>query len=178
MEKESIRRMAFIILVAIFVLYNIIWTIYVSNTYGPYNEKLGFASMSSNSVIREKDYTFAVKMPSWLRFVGNLSIAQNLHIYEDGSCDDSIAMLIWPKGRNKFQIGISIDYSVFDKKENSFVTDSVSFYVDEQMNLIDTSDSEINEIYEQHYKIIEEVFKLAYEKWGILPQYEKWEIYE
>lgn len=57
-----------------------------------------------------------------------------------------------------------------DKETDSYDIYSTSFYVDEQMELIDTSDQEINEINEQYFDEIKELFNLAYKKWGILPQ--------
>ncbi len=89
MKKHRKLKTVLLVVVGLFVLYNLVWLFLVWNRYHGFTEGMRELYSYQTYVIDEKDgYTYNVKIPDYLSFTGNLGI----HAYEDADC----ALIIWP----------------------------------------------------------------------------------
>lgn len=167
MRKNRLKLFALLILV-LFVLYNIVWTIYVRETYGRFNKALGYGSMSLHASQDQDGYTYEVKSPTWPTFTGNLYITQDMSMDENGLKEDAVDILIWPTRKRTFEIVIMVEQNQWDEEEQATCIEEKGLLLDENMNLITKDDLEAQQLYEEHINDIRNLYKLAYDKWGIL----------
>ena len=160
------------------VVYFLVWALYVTFVYVPYEDALKKTAVLVNGAMREDGYTYGVALPSFPSFTGNLFINQDTVFYEDGTSDGNISMLIWPSARGKHIIGITI--SLYDPKiqeapkklpdgttEYSTELTDYDFYIDKNMDLLKPKDPKTREIYQQHYEEVQQICQLADQKWNI-----------
>ena len=89
MKKHRKLKTVLLVVVGLFVLYNLVWLFLVWNRYHGFTEGMRELYSYQTYVIDEKDgYTYNVKIPDYLSFTGNLGIQP----YEGGDC----ALIIWP----------------------------------------------------------------------------------
>lgn len=89
MKKRGKLWTVLLVIVGLFVLYNLVWLLLVWNTYHGFTEGMRELQPCQTYVIDEKDgYTYNVKIPDYLSFTGNLGV----HPYEDSE----YALIIWP----------------------------------------------------------------------------------
>lgn len=166
--KKKIFKVSTLLVIALFVFYNIVWTIYVSDTYGRFNKALGYSSMSLRASQDQNGYTYGVKSPTWSTFTGNLYITEDVSMDENGLKEDAVDILIWPTWNRTFEIGITVERNQWDEEEQATCIEEKGFLLDENMKLITEDDSEAEQLYQEHYEDIRNLYELVYEKWGIL----------
>lgn len=151
MKKKSRKKSLIIILISIFIAFNILWFINYTFKYGKFTEKVeyNYGSSSYHETDKEKGATFTVVPPSYPFFAGNMYID-----YDDKDCD----LYINPKLILGYEIGF-----LYSDDEGNLLAE---IWFDEDMNLIDKYES-IGTI-EEYSEEINELCDLAYEKWGIL----------
>lgn len=147
------------VIAVVFILFNIVWGLNRSIVYNPFKEALG----GGKTMLNEGDYCYGIGYPKWPEFTGNLYITENMNQNED-----SVDILIWPSYDGSLEIGISVFQGEEHTGEGEDAIEEIAFMVDEQMNLLDYHNPEIKKVYEEHQEDIRKLFRLAYQKWGIL----------
>lgn len=98
--KKALKK-GLLVITLLFVLYNIIWYTVVNSKYSHYTAGMEeIYAHRTYALVSEDGYTYNVKFPSYLSFVGNLGIQKS----EDSNC----ALIIWPKLHGEAEYGVLI----------------------------------------------------------------------
>lgn len=151
------------VLVILFIIYNAVWSAYIEFRYAPFSRALGMNA----TYLREDGYVYDVMKPAYLQFVGNLSISEVVQIRQGISESTYVDIIIWPKAFNSYKVGASITRYTTDFENRRSHGICNQMMLDENMNLLDDT-PENRQLYEQNLEKIENLYRLAYEKWGIL----------
>lgn len=165
-RKKILIRIVIVVLV-IFVIYNIVWACFYFFLCRPYQQDVGYNEERSDYSFSDGKFVYYAGMPDYLRFNFNLAITQVIPIVdpEKGTREDGYYcdMLIWPKlfGENKY--GVTIVY--FKDGWPEFALD---MYLDKNMKPVgDLSDEEM-QIYNDTIDYIKNLYSLAKEMWPSL----------
>ena len=145
MKKKICISLGIVVLV-IFVVYNLIWAINAYIVYRPYTKQVPKHESGIYAYHNpDLNLTYNVRFPDYLSFTGNIGVSDN-----DGS-----GLIIWPgfMGR-KYEYGLRIN-------ENGTV---YSIYVDESMNCI-SQDGEQISILERNEEKVHHLQKGLNEVW-------------
>lgn len=157
-----------IILIGLFCMYNLVWSVYVLKVYGSFKESIGYPFYYGLDCSKlEDDYTYSVNAPYYLSFVGNLSVSQSITVEEDGSSNDNITLIIWPVFPSGYEYGYMINYNVYDQETEEYRTENISFELDENLDFVNGAAPEEEQLLEKYRSEIETVQKLAVDKWKI-----------
>lgn len=172
LEKNMNKKIKIIsiTIISICAVYSLFWNICISKPFQVYIDKLGGIWDGTMYVLQEEEYTYSIVPPRFPGFTGNLAISQNLTIEEDGSAEDTVSMLIWLLPKHQLEIGISVEASVNNGNEYHVERTQEDFYVGEDMRLISPTDEHTRQIYQEKYEEIQNLYTMAYKKWGILNQ--------
>ncbi len=160
---NKIWKKILFVFVIIFVLYNAVWSAYVTYRYRPFCKQLGIGMTR----LEKDSYVYSVHKPPYLSFTGNLGISPYITISYDLPEATYADLLIWPRGINDYEIGVEIIKTTTDIDNLSSHSTCTQMMLDENMNLLDDT-PENRELYEQNLDQIEDLYRLAYEMWGIL----------
>lgn len=143
-----------LLLVSIVLVWNIIWVV---NYYGYYKYSTGYTKSPINYFKSEKDYTYTVDGPSYLRLTGNFAITNN----------DDLSIVIWPSlFMRSAEYGISID----DKKKNVtyrfYVNGGLDYLRHKEMNYSQSDEDYIKSLLQKKNKELSEMQQLAEEEWN------------
>lgn len=156
-------KLFFIVFVILFIIYNAVWSAYIEFRYAPFCKMLG----TSVTQLREDGYIYDVAKPAYLQFVGNLSISEVVSIRKGISESTYVDIIIWPRAFNGYEVGASITRYTTDFENHRSHGICNQMMLDENMDLLDDT-PENRQLYEQNLEKIENLYRLAYEKWGIL----------
>ena len=168
------RKIILLVIVILFVLYNVVWSAFVTFRFESFRKSLG-SDLNIGldkglglgvSSIQKDEYTYRVFKPAYLTFTGNLSISENMTVYVNDQPKETyynVGITIWPRGIKDYEIAVQIIEFV------PASSGGVSFpmKLDENMNLLDDT-PENRRLYEENLDKIENLYHLAYEMWGIL----------
>ncbi len=143
-----------LLLISIFLIWNIVWGI---NYYSYYKYSDGYAKSPINYFKSEKDYTYTVDCPSYLRLTGNFAVTNN----------DDLSIIIWP---SLFMRSAEYGISAEDRKKNV----TYRFYVDEDLNYLRHEDlnyalpdeAHIKSLLKKSRTELSEMQRLASKEWN------------
>lgn len=147
-----------IVVVIVFVIYNIIWTSTINKIYDPFKKAIG------GNVKNEGGYTYGVTLPKYLSYEGNISISEDINVKDDGFSDATSALIIWPLRNGEYRYGVTLFTGT---KDGNSVNYGIDLYLDENMNLAEQYGKEEIEMYEKFLPKIKILYDLAEETWGI-----------
>ena len=165
------RKMKIIIfeLLAGFVLYNLVWSMYVTVTYRPFIDKLGGVKR-----LETDEYTYSIKTPNYLSFTGNLSISENVKVYPNDEGINAGSIMIWPKFHNKFLVAFNVSKTTVNIETRNTHTDIIGIMLDQNKEP-DFSVPGVYKLYNENKELfdsskedIEKLYTEAYKTWGIL----------
>lgn len=165
--KKRIWLFISLVLVVVFILWNILWLLFLDSTYKPLIDAVNnyeFSIAEDNCIY--DGYSYNVFKPSYLSFSGNLSMS----LY----CEDEIennetrcSLLIWPKLSGNYEYGVTLRVYKKDNDKEVFSFDIYAFLLDEKMNPIEKLDPLELEIYEKEKDVIKSMYMKAHYMWGI-----------
>lgn len=144
----TIKR-TIVIVLALFLILNVIWYIFTTQRYGPFVEAVPLNGMGIHYI--EKDgYSYSVKKPDYLYYTGNLAVNHP---------DHKNSLIIWPEVNGEYTLG-------FRLQENE---EAFEIYLDENMSpLEEYEESDIaSQKVKEHQKEINDLMSKADEMWDI-----------
>ncbi len=148
MKKKVLRIV--LVLVIVFVAYNIIWFTWSHIKYGKFSDGMQKGEFGNfitpRYIYTDVDrYDYLVKYPDYLTFAGNISIG--LPTTEENVFTD--ALIIWPELSGGYQFGVllyddNVEYAIYIDSEGNALskedTDIVSRHRDSIRNLLMIAD--------------------------------------
>ncbi len=163
--KNKLKLFA-VITVSIFAVYNIVWAMYVSILYQSFTSK-----MNGLKQLKTDEYTYYVKKPNYLSFVGNLSISENVDFAgEEKVCSGSL--IIWPKLRGKCSVAVNISVTQIDYSKLTRNTEVYGIMLNEKR----TPDFTVPGVYEiymenkelfDNMELIDSLYDAADDMWDV-----------
>lgn len=147
----------------IFYLYCSVRGAYVHFRYDPFCK----AFPARRTSLDKDSHIYSVKKPPFLSFTGNLVISEYAVFSRDMPEKTTADLTIWPRGINDYDIGVTIIEWTTDFDNHSSRGNATDMMLDEKMKLLDDT-PENRRLYEQNLDKIENLYRLAYEMWGIL----------
>lgn len=151
--KGKKSRYVLLLLISVFLTWNIVWGI---NYYGYYKYSTGYEKSPINYFKSEKDYTYTVDGPSYLRLTGNFAITNN----------DDLSIIIWPSlFMRSAEYGISIE----DKKKNAtyrfYVDEGLKYFSHKDMNYTQSEENYIKSLLDKNKEELSKMQQLAAREW-------------
>ena len=164
-DKEKGSYFIFILLL-LFLLYCAARTAYMSLRYEPF--RAGFP-IGSNAV-EENGIEYGVYQHGFPAWTGNLSIDPKQKVDRSRPEEVGVSLLIWPRGLHDYEVAAWFWELVPDENGTRQVAVRHVAMLDERMNLTDSVENttETRKLYEENRDKIEELYRLAQERWGIL----------
>ncbi len=164
-DKEKLSYLIFI-LILLFLLYCATWTAYMSFRYEPF--RAGFP-IGSN-VVEEDGIVYGVYKHGFPTWTGNLTVGSKQKVDRSRPQEVGVSLLIWPRGLHDYEVAAWFWEVVPDENGTLQVAVRHVAMLDERMNLTDSVENtlETRRLYEENRGKIEELYRLAYERWGIL----------
>ena len=141
---KKLFRISVILVLSVFIVYNIFWYIYIYSAYDKYTNNMVEFRKNISYVLNDGEFLYNVKYPSYLQMSGNLCVATS---------DGNYALIIWPslQGDNRYGVQLLDSYGQIQ----SYMIDKNEFYLGNYLNThIETTRD-----------IITELFELADEHW-------------
>ena len=154
--KRKILKIIVIILI-VFVAYNVIWFAWSRIKYGKYiggMEKAEFGSFITPRYLYTDDdgYDYLVKYTDYPGFTGNMSVGCPV-VNENPFTD---ALIIWPKLFGKYELGVLL----YDEDGTGY-----SVYIDADGNALFEEDKDV---VSRHSETIKDLLIKADRKWSII----------
>lgn len=163
------RITVLVVLAVLLFLYAALWTAYVAYRYEPFRKALGAGIGASQDILQEDHFTYSVHKPKpvFLSFTGNISITENIVVSAGLPEQVTVDLLVWPRGFDSYEVGIGIVETTTDPTGHTSNSYSHDMMLDENMDLLDDT-PENRKLYEENIDKIKNIYRLAYEMWGIL----------
>lgn len=146
--KRNVKKFL-IILCLVFLVYNLLWLTVVGTVYAPLISGMKEIYPFRTYAIDEMDgYTYNVKIPDYLRFVGNLGVQP--------SCGGKCALIIWPGILKDTEYGVLIPVGGGGLQGVRLTADG---------QLLPGAEEEKRLLVEQNREEIDELFRRARELW-------------
>ncbi|MCM3006848.1 hypothetical protein [Priestia koreensis] len=149
MLKKISYKKWILIIIGIFLIWNLVWWVTTTVKYQKYVEAVPKDTTGLN-ITQEDGYTYFVKKPGYLRFIGNLSVSTN---------NKSASLIIWPKMIGGYKYGIRIQ----DDKQ------AYEVYLDKNMNPTNKfqKDKSIQNALEKNKAVIKTLFNKTESKFDL-----------
>ena len=156
----------FSVILAVFLVFNIIWALMVFPKYKDYKNAVGYDEQRERWYCREDDYIYSVSSPDYLSFTGNLSVSEVMKMKKDGTIENktNCSIIIWPELNGEYKFGANIGI----RNDDNSIT-SYKYYIDEKIQPVNELVGEDKNIFEDNRAYIVELCRLAKEKWNDLP---------
>lgn len=144
-EKKRVKIVVASI-IALLITWNLVWFAYYSIGFNKYTEPLD--DMYGVKMLIKDDYTYSVKKPSYLSFVGNIAMTASNH---EG-------LIMWPNlfGEDVYGITILVNNERYD------------ILLDENINLVGkTNNRDAEKVLKENKEKIENLYKQARLVWDI-----------
>lgn len=96
MKKLSKKWIVPIVIIGIFILFNLIWVITVNIKYARYTKSVPKNEFGIHGITDDEGYSYNVKKPDYLQFTGNLGVTS----------DSGNSLIIWPKITGGYEYGV------------------------------------------------------------------------
>lgn len=163
MKRQKIF-IAIEIILGCFLIYNIVWFVNW-RSYGKYKNSVGYEDSTNRYFCNDSEgYRYAVFAPEYLRFVGNLTVGNN--VWSDKIEESTCSLIIWPLFMGGYEFGVNIYVPI--KADENFVYRSYSFLLDENGdNISGKLSKEEKTVLEENKDLIRNTYQKAYKMWGI-----------
>ncbi|KXG10854.1 hypothetical protein AT864_00722 [Anoxybacillus sp. P3H1B] len=137
-----------LLITLIFVIWNLSWFLITTIKYNNFVKDIPKNEWGLHFIKKEDGYIYSVKKPNYLRFTGNLVVANN----EKGE-----TLIIWPLIFGGYEYGFRL------QKDGA----AYEIYVDENMEPINKDDTVAAQKVEEYKVELEELFSKANEMWEL-----------
>ncbi|MBP3204260.1 MAG: hypothetical protein J6M66_02410 [Lachnospiraceae bacterium] len=153
-------------MILLFLLYCVAWSAYSALRYEPF--RAGFP-VGSNTV-EEDGIEYGVYRHGFPAWTGNLSIGPKQKVDRGRPEEVGVSLIIWPRGLHDYEVAAWFWELVPDESGTMQVSVRHAAMLDAQMKLTDSVENtpETRRLYGENMSKIEELYRLAQERWGIL----------
>ncbi|AVD54719.1 MULTISPECIES: hypothetical protein [Heyndrickxia] len=150
MKRKFRLKYIFIIVITLFVLWNLCWFTITTIQYHKYVKAVPKNKWGTHA-IRKGNYTYSVKKPDYLSFTGNLAVSR-----EDQK-DKMEDLIIWPTMTGGYKYGVRL-------QENG---EAYEIYVNEKLEPVDKSDAIAKKVIMENKEDLKTLFSNANKVWDL-----------
>lgn len=156
------KKILIIIFVAVFSIFNIVWGI---NYYTYYKYTSSYDKAPQNYSRSNGDYTFTIKCPSYLRFIGNYAITNN----DNGNEDKELFLIVWPSflGDQKNEYGVMIKEKGDENIYSFYADENLRYLPSEEIDYTQEEQKQIQYLLNKYEESLVEMCKLANSEWNL-----------
>jgi|GEM_PF-468356 len=153
-----------VILLFVFTIVNIVWFINW-HKYNDYKNAVGYQESTSRYfTVDSEGFRYAVFPPDYMRFVGNLTVGNN--VWGEEAEENTCSLIIWPLFTGGYEFGVCIYVPLM--QNNNCASESYTFLLDEKgNNLSEALSQDEVDLLKENKELIQKVYHKAYDMWGI-----------